>query len=82
MSKLTGICLLLAATLLSKTSFAWTTTTTRNNVATFRRTTSILHASEEGVEAMSVENLVNHEEEGSKMAKSIVKWLDKEVRCI
>jgi hypothetical protein len=33
-----------------------------------------------GVETISLQSLVNHEEDGTRMAESIAKWLDSEVR--
>ena len=33
----------------------------------------------DGVSSISLKNVVNHEEEGAKMAKSITAWLDAEV---
>lgn len=46
-----------------------------------RANTALYKDDSGGVDSLNVENLKNHEEVGSKMAKSIVTWLDKEVRA-
>ena len=81
MTKLSTIHLLFfASCMVLEMSSAWTTTTT--NVA-FRRSPILLQSTSDAyggnIESMSVESLDNHEEEGTKMAESIVRWLDAEV---
>jgi hypothetical protein len=39
----------------------------------------VLQSSEGGVASVSLEGFGNHEEEGTKMSKSIAAWLDAEV---
>ena len=45
-----------------------------------RASRSALFSSNENVESFSLAGVENHEEEGEKMASSIIRWLDSEVR--
>lgn len=52
-------------------------------VASARATSIVLFStSSEGVESFSLKDFQNHEDEGEKMAKSIIAWLDSEVSKI